>query len=222
MADGPLAAIAPEVQAELRGLGVTRRYRRGAFLALEGDRSDHVILVRNGRVKIVNTSNDGRDVLLAVRAAGELVGELNALAGSNAPRAASVVALDDVDAQTIPAAEFLRFVERHSSVSFALLRQLAARLREATSRQADAAGYDILHRVARVLVAEAEHSGRPVDGGGLVVGDGLSQHDLAGLVAASTKSVARSLGILRSRGLIATGRRAIVVNDLDGLRRFAG
>jgi CRP-like cAMP-binding protein len=216
-----LAAIAPEAEAELRNLGVVRRFRRGAFLALEGDRSDHVILVRSGRVRILSTSTDGRDVLLAVRGAGELVGELNALAGSDAPRAASVVALDNVDAQTIPAADFLRFVERHSSVSFALLRQLAARLREATSRQADAAGYDVLHRVARALVAEAERSGRAVDGG-LVVGDGLSQHDLAGLVAASTKSVARSLGVLRTRGLIATGRRSIVVSDLEGLRRFAG
>jgi CRP/FNR family transcriptional regulator, cyclic AMP receptor protein len=221
MPDGPLAAIAPEVQMELRNLGVVRRYRRGAFLALEGDRSDHVILVRTGRVKIVNTSTDGRDVLLAVRAAGELVGELNALAGSDAPRAASVIALDDVVAQTIPAADFLRFVERNSAVSFALLRQLAARLREATSRQAEAAGYDVLHRVARALVNEAERNGRAVDGG-VIVGDGLSQHDLAGLVAASTKSVGRSLAVLRARGLVSTGRRSIFVSDLEGLRRFAG
>jgi CRP/FNR family cyclic AMP-dependent transcriptional regulator len=220
MADGPLEAIAPEVQAELRGLGVVRRYRRGAFLALEGDRSDHVILVRTGRVKIVNTSTDGRDLLLAVRGTGELVGELNALAGSDAPRAASVIALDDVIAQTIQAADFLRFVERNPAVSFALLRQLASRLREATSRQAEAAGYDVLHRVARVLVDEGERNGRQVDGG-LVVGDGLSQHDLAGLVAASTKSVGRALAVLRGRGLVSTGRRSIVVSDLDGLRRFA-
>ena len=60
----------------------------------------------------------------------------------------------------------------------------------------------------------------PVDGG-LIVGDGLSQHDLAGLVAASTKSVGRSLAVLRARGLVSTGRRSIVVSDLEGLRRFA-
>ena len=97
-----------------------------------------------------------------------------------------MVALDDVVVQTIPSADFLRFVERHPAVSFGLLRQLAARLREATARHSDVAGYDVLHRVARALVDEAERDGHPVDGG-TAVGAGLSQDDLAGLVAASSE-----------------------------------
>jgi CRP-like cAMP-binding protein len=221
VSDSPFAGLAAEVQAELSGLGVVRRHRRGAFLIVEGDRSDHVLVIRAGRLKIVRTSTDGRDVLVAVRGPGELVGELNALAGSDdAPRAASVVALDDVTVQAIPSADFLRFVERNPRVSFGLLRQLAARLREATTRHADAAGYDVLHRVARALLDEADRDGRVVDGG-TAVGAGLSQDDLAGLVAASPKSVGRSLAVLRTRGLVSTGRRSIVISDLDGLRRFA-
>jgi CRP-like cAMP-binding protein len=129
------------------------------------------------------------------------------------------VALDDVTVQAIPSADFLQFVERNPSVSFGLLRQLAARLREATTRHADAAGYDVLHRVARALLDEADRDGRIVDGG-TAVGAGLSQDDLAGLVAASPKSVGRSLAVLRTRGLVSTGRRSIVISDLDGLRRF--
>ena len=31
----------------------------------------------------------------------------------------------------------------------------------------------------------------------------------------------RSLAVLRARGLVSTGRRAILVSDLEGLRRFA-
>jgi CRP-like cAMP-binding protein len=213
------AALAPDVQAAMRELGVVRRHRRGAFLILEGDLGDNILLVRSGRLKIVRTADDGRDVLVAVRGPGELVGELNALAGSSAPRAASVVALDDVVVQSIPAADFLRFVERHSEVSFGLLRLLAARLREATSRQTEVAGYDVLHRLARALADEAERHGRPVDGG-LAVGDGLSQNELGSLIAASTKSVGRALTVLKSRGLVTTGRRTIIVRDVDGLRAF--
>ena len=213
-------ALTPVARAELDDLGVVRRHRRGAFLILEGDRSDHVLIIRRGRLRIVRTSTDGRDVLVAVRGPGELVGELSALAGANEPRAASVVALDDVEVQSIPSVDFLRFVERNPAVSFGLLRQLATRLREATSRHTDAAGYDVLHRVARALIDEADRDGHAVEGG-TAVGAGLSQDDLAGLVAASTKSVGRSLAVLRSRGLLSTGRRSIVISDLEGLRRFA-
>jgi CRP-like cAMP-binding protein len=221
VADGPFASLDPGARAELHDLGVVRRYRKGAYVILEGDRGDHALLIRSGRLKIVRTSSDGRDVVFAVRGAGELVGELNALAGTAAPRLGSAVALDDVVVQTISAAQLLQFVERHPAVSFGLLRLLATRLREATLRQADAAGYDVLHRVARTLVDEADRSGRPADGG-TVVGAGLSQAELAGLVAASPKSVGRSLAVLRARGLLSTGRRSIVILDLEGLRLFSG
>jgi CRP/FNR family cyclic AMP-dependent transcriptional regulator len=220
VSDGPSAPFLSDVPAEFHELGVVRRYNKGAFLILEGESSDHVLVLRSGRLKIVRTATDGRETLVAVRGPGELVGDLNALAGAHAPRAASVVALDDVVVQAITAPEFLRFVERHAAVSFALLRQMAARLREATTRHADAGGYDVLHRLARTLVEEADRNGRDVEAGTLV-GTGLSQQDLAGLVAASPKSVSRSLAVLRSRGLVSTGRRSIVIRDLDGLRRFA-
>jgi CRP/FNR family cyclic AMP-dependent transcriptional regulator len=220
VSDGPVARFLSDVPAEFHELGVVRRYNKGAFLILEGEASDHVLVLRSGRLKIVRTAVDGRETLVAVRGPGELVGELNALAGGSAPRAASVVALDEVVVQAITAPDFLRFVEQHATVSFALLRQMAARLREATTRHADAGGYDVLHRLARALVEEADRNGRDVDTGTLV-GTGLSQQDLAGLVAASPKSVSRSLAVLRSRGLVSTGRRSIVIRDLDGLRRFA-
>ena len=219
MPDGPLAALAPDVRAELHALGTVRRHRRGAYLMLEGDRSDHALFVRDGRLRVVRTSTDGREVLVAVRGPDELVGELNALAGDAAPRTASVVALDDVVVQSIAAADLLRFIERHPSVALGLLRQLADRVREGTARHADTAGYDTVHRVARALADQASR-GQPVEGG-TIVGVGLSQADLAGLVAASPKSVSRALAVLRAQGLITTARRAILVRDLDGLRDFA-
>ena len=165
------------------------------------------------------------EILLAVRGSGELIGELNALATEGPPRAATVIALSDVTAQTIAAAEFLTFLERRPKVALALLRQLADRLRESSNRHVDAGAYHTLHRVARSLVGLAERGGRVVDDG-VLVADGLTQEDLAGLVASSRETVARALAALRSQGLIATGRRSIVVRDLTAsaclhLDRFA-
>jgi CRP/FNR family cyclic AMP-dependent transcriptional regulator len=208
-------------RAAFRELGSVRRYRRGAYLILEGDRGDNTVVVLEGRVKIVTTNADGRESLMALRGPGELVGELNALAGDDSARSASVCALEDVTVRSIAAADLVRFLEAHPSACFRLLRQLAARLREATSHHADAAGYDTLRRLARALVEEADRK-PPVPGGELVVGHGLSQSELAGLVAASPKSVARALASLRARGLITTSRRSILINDLDGLRQFTG
>jgi CRP-like cAMP-binding protein len=209
----------PDDRAALQTLGTVRRFRRDAAVLLEGDEGDQVVVLREGRVRIVSTSRDGREMLIAVRGRGELVGELNALAAESAPRAATVIAMNDVTAQTIAAAEFLSFLQHRPRVALALLRQFADRLRESSNRHVDAGAYDTLHRVARALVELAEHGGRVVDDG-VLVADGLTQEDLAGLVASSRETVARTLAALRSQGLIATGRRSIVIRDLDRLRLF--
>jgi len=74
-------------------------------------------------------------------------------------------------------------------------------------------------RVAGYVAEMAERHGRPIDGG-IEIGVALSQEELAGYIVASRESVARALMTLRRRGILTTGRRSIIVLDLDGLRTY--
>ncbi|MFB4312806.1 Crp/Fnr family transcriptional regulator [Actinomadura sp. 21ATH] len=49
----------------------------------------------------------------------------------------------------------------------------------------------------------------------------LSQEELAGWVGASREAVSKALGTLRRHGWIETGRRRVIVHDLQALRRHA-
>jgi CRP-like cAMP-binding protein len=55
---------------------------------------------------------------------------------------------------------------------------------------------------------------------GIQIDVALSQEELAGYVLASRESVARALTTLRRQALVTTGRRSIVVHDVEGLRAF--
>jgi CRP-like cAMP-binding protein len=215
-----LDGLAPPDRQALSTLGTIRRFSRDAALLREGDRGEHALLLRAGRVKIINTSPEGREILIAVRCPGELVGELNALSLRPDTRSASVIALEDVVAQVIPGPTLIEFLLTHPAVAVGLLQQFASRLRESSARHVDAGAYDSLHRVARTLVELAVREGRVVDAG-IAVADGLTQEDDAGLVASSRETVTRALAVLRRRNLIATERRRIVVRDLERLRQFA-
>ncbi len=46
----------------------------------------------------------------------------------------------------------------------------------------------------------------------------LSQDELAGWTGASREAVSKALRSLRDRGLLETGRRRVIIYDLDGLR----
>jgi CRP/FNR family transcriptional regulator, cyclic AMP receptor protein len=194
--------------------GRARRYARGSRLFHEGERSDFLVLLLSGRVKIVTSSEDGAESLLSVRGPGDLVGEFAAIDG--APRLATALALEPLEGVVLTADEFRAFLARFPRTSLQLVRALVDRLRESDRRRMEFGAHDVTGRLAWLL---AELSGqRPaVDGRGVVE---LSQQELAGLIGASRESVARALAVLRRRGLVETGRRAVIVVDGTALRQI--
>ncbi|MDY7099927.1 MAG: Crp/Fnr family transcriptional regulator [Actinomycetota bacterium] len=215
----PLADLDPSDADALRSLGTTKRFAPGQVLLLEGSRSDHVLVLRQGRAKITSSQPDGRVVLLAVRGPVELMGELSSLDPDGAPHSATVVALDEVTAQVVPNGEFVEFLRHHPNVLLALTQTLITRLRESDRRRIEYGSYDTLNRVARALADIAEAHGVRRDGH---LELSLTQEELAGIVAASRESVARALRTLREQGMVQTSRRSISVTDPERLRSFGG
>src|SRR5829696_5241788 len=77
-----------DVEAEdLRSVGRARRYRAGVALFHQGDNTGPVVVLLTGRVKVVSLSSTGREVIVAVRGPGDLLGELSAI--DDEPRAAT-------------------------------------------------------------------------------------------------------------------------------------
>ncbi len=202
-------------------LGRTRRYPRGATLFHEGDHSTSVLAIRTGRVKVMTTTAEGHELVLALRGPGALVGELASLSLGDRRRSATLVALDPVFAQVIPNDHFVSFLEQHPRALLALTRMIIGRLHDADRRRAEFGSYDTLGRLARVLRELADDSG-VATAHGVQLDPPLAQHELAGLVGASRESVVRALHDLRGRGLVETGRRRLVVRDLTGLAELAG
>lgn len=211
--------LALDDRAAFGALGVIRRFRAGAILLLEGDRSDHVFVVREGHVKVTTGTDDGREVVLAIRGPGSLVGEFAALSGGAAPRLASVVANEPVAVQVIPADEFLRYLEANPRVLLLLVRTIIDGLRTSDHRRVEFGAFDAQHRLGHLLCELAEVHGRST-GAGIEIEVRLSQDELAGMAGMSRESVTRALTVFRRRGLVHTGRREVVVTDLDGLRAF--
>ena len=216
-----LARLDAEASRAFHALGVPRHHRRGATVLFEGDMSDSVLFILNGRLKVLSTTADGRELVLGLRGPGELLGELTAIAQDGHARSATVVALDEVDVRAISGNEFRQFLLEHPTSALGLLTMLVERLREADRQRVEFGSLDVAHRVARLLVDLAVSGGEASDEGTHVAGQ-LTQDELAGMVSASRESLARALGALRKQGLIRTGRRSIVVLDLDRLRTYAG
>lgn len=215
---GFLARLAEGERRTLEAMGRRRRYARGQIVFHEGDPSDRAVVILRGRVKVSCLTEEGREVLLGVRAPGDLLGELSVLDGE--PRSATATALEQLDVLLVPADGFRGFLEAHPRATMAVLETVAGRLRDADRKRIEFAALDTVGRVARRLVEMAGEFGR-MEAEGVRIALPLSQQELAGWTGASREAVSKALGALRSRGWIETYRRGITVHDLDALRRRA-
>jgi len=101
----------------------------------EGAPGDAVYALLEGRVAVRGALSEQEEGVLAVRSAGELVGEMALV--DDLPRSATVTAEGPVRALRIPRAAFREAVGAHPEAALDLVRTLSARLREATAAQLD-------------------------------------------------------------------------------------
>ena len=212
---GFLGALSAPERDALEERASRRRHARGAPLFHENDESDSVVVVLAGRVKVSTVTDDGREVVLAFRGPGDLVGELSAI--DRRPRSATMSAVEPVEALTLAASEFRAFLHAHPRVAILLLEMLTRRLRDADRKRVEFAAHDTVGRVSARLVELAETHGRAA-GGGVEITLPLSQEELAGWTGASREAVGKALQLMRGLGWVATQRRRITVLDLEALR----
>jgi CRP/FNR family cyclic AMP-dependent transcriptional regulator len=214
-----LASLTDAESAALGNRGGVREFVRGTALFHERGAPDRVYVVRSGYVKLSRVSEEGREVILAIRGPGDLLGELSAI--DESPRSATAVALDPVSALVLSDSDFLSFLEEEPHVARVVLRTLSHRLREADANRVELSVQDVVARVAARIDELAQRFGSEVDGR-VEIELPLSQEELAGWTGCSRDSVVKALQTMRGLGWIETARRRITVLEPEKLRARTG
>jgi CRP/FNR family transcriptional regulator, cyclic AMP receptor protein len=102
MAGAFIDALAQPEAEDLHAAGRRAFYGAGVTLFHHGDDAGSVIVLMAGRAKVASLSSAGREVIVAVRGPGDLVGELSAI--DDEPRSATVTMLEPVEALSCPSA----------------------------------------------------------------------------------------------------------------------
>jgi CRP-like cAMP-binding protein len=102
--------------------------------------------------------------------------------------------------------EFARCLPENSSLSYAIMRGLVARLRSADRQIESLALLDVYGRVARSLLDMADTIGEVK-----IIRNKVSRQDLAKVVGASREMVSRVMKDLEERGMIATQENGSVI-----------
>jgi len=194
------------------------RMERGDILFREGEGGDSLYVIREGKIKLGRSSSDGRENLVAILGPGEMFGELSLF--DPGPRTMTATAVAETQLMGLGNDSLTGLLTGRPEVAKALLAALAKRLRRTNEHLADLVFTDVPGRVAKALLDLAERFGRPVDNG-IMVSHDLTQEELAQLVGASRETVNKALADFATRGWLKLEARAVLLLDVDRLRRRA-
>lgn len=215
-----LGRLRDRTRQELLNIGTIVRYSADREIIEQDAQDNHVLLLLDGVVKVQVTTETGDTALLAIRTAGDVVGEMAAL--DQKPRSAAVVTCVDVTAKLITSGEFMSFLHRRNDVFVELIAVINDRLRWANQRRRDFLSHSAAERVARVLAELVQTYGRE-ERHGWTLGIPLNKYELASIAGLKPRTAEKAFSDMRKAGVVVSHlRRDILIPDLQALRRFAG
>jgi CRP/FNR family cyclic AMP-dependent transcriptional regulator len=203
MTDADLAQVTDPGMRMLASLGWLHRMAPQTVFIHEGDAADTAFVILGGRVKVFASNPDGGEIVLNLCGPGECIGDM-ALDGG--PRSASVITLDRVTCAVVTRDILRQAVAADPDFAMRLITTLIRRNRLATSKIKGLALESVRQRVQALLYALA------VERDGVrIVGERLSQIEIANRVGASRDMVSRVFKELQQDGCIRVDRKQITL-----------
>ena len=180
------------------------KYKKNSIIIAEGEDSDSLYIVNQGKVKIYISDDEGKEMLLRILGPGDYFGELAIL--DQKPRSASAITLCDSNLSVITSKDFMQCLQSDPEIAINLLQVLASCLRDATESQRQLALMDVYGRLIITLQALSRE-----DSGFYILEPKPTQKDLASMIGSSREMVSRILKYLKHRGYIEISKTSITI-----------
>jgi CRP/FNR family transcriptional regulator, dissimilatory nitrate respiration regulator len=195
---------------EIADITISRRYKRGESIFLEGDAAEGFYIVADGQVKIFKTSLEGKEQILHIYGPGSPFGEVPVFSGSRFP--ANAQALVNSRVLFLSRKSFVEAITRNPSLSMNMLGELSMRLRQFTLQIENLSLKEVPARLASYLIYLSREQESP----DRVTLD-ISKGQLASLLGTIPETLSRIFAKMSAQNLIRVDGKDIHLLDAPGL-----
>ncbi len=206
---------------ELAGVVATaQKYKipRGQPVFRQGDAARHFYFLLRGRLKVVQLTKNGEQIVVRIVHPGELFGVAKALKRTDYPGTA-IAAVESV-ALAWSSNLWTEMTVRHPAFAMNALHMIAAHLQEMHARIRELSTENVERRVANAIVRLIAQAGRETRDG-VLIDFPITRQDIAEMTGTTISTVSRMLSVWADIGLIKGGRLRIVVREPKQLLRLA-
>lgn len=200
---------------EVSNFTTLRSRPKNSYVYHQGDASEVLFILKEGRIKVGNYSDDGREVIKAIIRPGELFGEMG-LAGEERRNEFAITMKEECSFYMIYVADLRKVMQRNPELSLRLIDRIGTRIRRTESRLESIIFKDSRTRVVEFIKQMADNVGKAF-GDEVLLEHFLTHQDIANLTGTSRQFVTSVLNELKRHKIIKFDRNTILVSDTKGL-----
>lgn len=187
-------------------------FKKNQPLFIEGSSPRGVYCINEGKVKIFARGEEGKEQIIHLAAAGEVVGFRAMFSGE--PYKVSATTLEESNICFIGKSDFLDLVDTNPTLRNGIMKELSKELADRATFITNMAQKSVRERLAFSLLMLADiYKDEMIN---------LSREDMANFVGTATETLIRLLKDFKEEALIATHARKVEILDREGLLRVAG
>ncbi len=180
---------------------VVKRFKKNEIILCEDDTNKFMYIILDGRVKVIQTTEDGKETILAMHRSGDFFGEMSLIDGKTTP--AMVMATEDSITAIISKNDFysLIFGQNQNKVLEKLLQILCFRLRESWEKIQLLNFNNASQRMKMLFLRLSDEYGSKTTEG-LTLNIRLTHQDMADMTGMARETVTRVIDKWQKNGEI--------------------
>ncbi|MBI1423639.1 MAG: cAMP-activated global transcriptional regulator CRP [Gammaproteobacteria bacterium] len=193
----------------------TRKVPKKGLILRAGAAADKLYYLVEGSASVIDSDEDGNEIILAYLNAGDFIGELGLFYRTNARtaniRARSACVLAEIEYSRLHKLFEKELKNEHPQILTAVGLQLAQRLLQTSRRVTRLAFMDVSGRIARTLTELCNEPDAKTHPNGIQLH--ISRQEIARIVGCKRETVGRVLKSMEEEGLVEAKGMNIVVHE---------
>lgn len=197
------SALSPQDLSVVSALFTEEEFEKDQYIFTEGDPPDWLYIVKEGTIKMVKQSQSGREMIISIMTAGDVIGEVAVFDGGPYPATAQGMGRGII--LKLAKKEFASLLKRHPSIAVEIIGDLGRKLRAAVNVARELRGERVEGRIAMVLLKLARKVGTLVEGK-VMLTIPLTRQNVADMVGSTIETTIRVISRFKKEGIVSDSK----------------
>ncbi len=210
--------LPPVALAEVMVAARIRHLPRETPIFAQGDAAGRAHALIDGSVRIVQSGDDGGQVVIRLIGPGEMFGTVALFTGGEYP--AEAITMADSQEISWSGPQLLDLISRHPQIAMNVIRIVGKRLKEAQERVRELSTQRAERRVAHAILRLAEQAGQNT-AHGTAIEFPLRRKDVAEISGTTLHTASRILTAWERAGLLVSANQRLTIRSPANIQRIA-